>query len=105
MNAVVTGVLVHLAAQLAQGFWISRRVTTEDDFLLAGRSLGYVLSTFTIRHPVFGLVFAAPTWRRKLTTLADLFRLRYGVGVERLAVLLMARSRAEARESARTGRP
>lgn len=36
-----------------------------------------------------GLVFAAPLWRRKLTTLADLFRTRYSAGVERLAVLLM----------------
>lgn len=36
-----------------------------------------------------GLVFAAPLWRRKLTTLADLFRIRYSPGVERLAVLMM----------------
>jgi Na+/proline symporter len=126
VNAVFVGVLVYLAAQLALGFWISRRVTTEDDFLLAGRSLGYVLSTFTIfatwfgaetcigssgrayegglsnttSDPfgytaallVFGLLFAVPLWRRKLTTLADLFRQRYGAGVERLAVLLMVPS-------------
>ena len=32
-----------------------------------------------------GLVFAVPLWRRKLTTLADLFRERFGTGVERLA--------------------
>ncbi|MBI2926774.1 MAG: sodium:solute symporter family protein [Verrucomicrobia bacterium] len=36
-----------------------------------------------------GFVFAAPLWRKKLTTLADLFRTRYSPGVERLAVLLM----------------
>jgi Na+/proline symporter len=123
VNAVFAGVLIYLAAQLALGFWISRRVKTEDDFLLAGRSLGYTLSTFTIfatwfgaetcigsagrayqgglsstsSDPfgyaaallVFGLLFAVPLWRRKLTTLADLFRTRYGSGVERVAVLLM----------------
>jgi Na+/proline symporter len=38
---------------------------------------------------LMGLVLAAPLWRRGLTTLADLFRERYGAGVERLAVLLM----------------
>src|SRR5439155_11737889 len=37
-----------------------------------------------------GLVFAVPLWRRRLTTLADLFRSRYSPGVERLAVLMMA---------------
>lgn len=38
---------------------------------------------------VMGAFFAVPLWRRKLTTFADLFRQRYSVGVERLAVLLM----------------
>ncbi len=123
MNAVFAGVMVYLVAQLALGVWISRRVKTEEDFLLAGRSLGYCLSTFSIfatwfgaetcigsagrayegglsrttADPfgyalalmLFGLLFAAPLWRRKLTTLADLFRQRHGAGVERVAVLLM----------------
>ena len=34
---------------------------------------------------VMGLIFAVPLHRRKLTTLADLYRQRYSVGVERLA--------------------
>ncbi len=38
---------------------------------------------------VMGLLFAVPLWKRKLTTLADLFRMRYGVGVERLSAVLM----------------
>ncbi len=38
---------------------------------------------------LLGAVFAVPLWRRKLTTLADLFAWRYGPRVERLAVLLM----------------
>jgi Na+/proline symporter len=36
-----------------------------------------------------GLTLAAPLWRRKLTTLADLFRERFSPGVERFAVLLL----------------
>jgi Na+/proline symporter len=36
-----------------------------------------------------GLVFATALWRRHYTTVADLFRERYGAGVERVAVLLM----------------
>jgi Na+/proline symporter len=38
---------------------------------------------------VIGLAIAAPLWRRKYTTFGDLFRERYGRGVERLAVILM----------------
>lgn len=38
---------------------------------------------------VLGLVIAAPLWRRNYTTFGDLFRERYSIGVERLAVLLM----------------
>lgn len=38
---------------------------------------------------LMGLLFAIPLWRRRLTTLADLFRQRYSAEVERLAVLLM----------------
>lgn len=36
-----------------------------------------------------GLIFAVPLWRRKLTTMADLFRHRYGAGVEKLAALVL----------------
>lgn len=38
---------------------------------------------------LMGVFFAAPLWRRQLTTLADLFRLRYSPGIERLVVLIM----------------
>jgi len=39
---------------------------------------------------LLGAVFAVPLWRRRLTTLGDLFASRFGPRVERLAVLLMA---------------
>jgi Na+/proline symporter len=38
---------------------------------------------------LMGLVFAVPLWKRKLITLADLFRQRYSRGVERFAAILM----------------
>jgi Na+/proline symporter len=38
---------------------------------------------------IIGLAIAAPLWRRKYTTFGDLFRERFGAGVERLAVVLM----------------
>jgi solute:Na+ symporter, SSS family len=36
-----------------------------------------------------GALLAVPLWRRKLTTLADLFRERFGKGAERAVVLLL----------------
>ncbi len=38
---------------------------------------------------LMGLFYAGPLWRRKLTTLADLYRQRYSPGVERAAALLL----------------
>lgn len=44
---------------------------------------------YTICLLLMGFVFAVPLWRRKLTTLADLYRQRYSPGVERLAAILL----------------
>jgi Na+/proline symporter len=38
---------------------------------------------------LMGLFLARPLWKLKLTTIGDLFRLRFGAGVERVVVLLM----------------
>lgn len=123
MNLVLFGVLGYVVFQFAVGMYVSRRIRTETDYLVAGRSLGYGLAIFTIFATWFGaettigaagaiydeglgggtadpfgyaacllimgLVFAVPLWRRKLTTLADLFRQRFSPGVERVAVVLM----------------
>jgi Na+/proline symporter len=120
---MIIAVLIYVGAQLGFGFWVARRIATEDDYLLAGRSLGYGVGIFTVFATWFGAetcigaagevyshglsgtradpfgyglcillmgaVFAIPLWRRKLTTLADLFRQRYGTSVERVAVLLL----------------
>lgn len=44
---------------------------------------------YTIGLVAAGLLFGAALWSRGLTTLPDLFRARYGIGVERFATLLM----------------
>lgn len=123
MDTVLTGVLIYVCLQLIIGWWVSRYIETELDYLLAGRNLGYALGTFTIFATWFGAesvigssgaiyegglaggsadpfgfglclifmgaVFAIPLWKRKLTTLADLFKERYSGRVEKLSVFLM----------------
>ena len=123
MTPLLAAILGYLGLQLAIGVWASRRVHTEDDYLVAGRSLGYPLAILSIFATWFGaetcigaagqiyrdgvsitsaepfgyglclilmgLVFAAPLWRRKLTTLPDLFRERFSVRVERLAAVIL----------------
>ena len=123
MTPVLIGILGYILAQLAIGIIVSRRIATESDYLVAGRSLGPVITTFTVFATWFGaetcigaagavydrglaggsadpfgyaicviltgVLFAIPLWKLKLTTIADLFRLRYDESVERLAVLLI----------------
>ncbi|HUG28762.1 MAG TPA: hypothetical protein VMK53_10770, partial [Gemmatimonadales bacterium] len=62
----------------------------------AGRAYeeGFSLTTaepfaYGVTLMLTGLIFAIPLWRLKLTTMADLFRRRYGPGVERLAALML----------------
>lgn len=123
MNTITLAILGYVVLQLAVGAWVSRRVRTEEDYLVAGRRLGLPLATFTIFATWFGaetcigaagsiyehglaggradpfgyllclvlmgFVFAVPLWKRRLTTFADFFRVRYSPAVERLAVLLI----------------
>lgn len=123
MTPLLASILAYIGLQFAVGIWASRRVRNEADYLLAGRSLGYPLATFSIFATWFGaetvmgsagtayasgaslanaepfgyalclfgmgLVFAVPLWRRKLTTLADLFRERYSPLVERVAAVIL----------------
>lgn len=123
MNIVLACILVYIALQLVIAFWFSRRNRNEQDYLLAGRSIGPWMAIFSVFATWYGaetcigaageaysrgmsgvlsdpfgyaigivltgLFFAAVLWKRGLTTLADLFRQRYGIGVERLAAIIM----------------
>ena len=126
MTIALYFILLYMLIQLGIGVWISRRIRTETDYLIAGRSLGYTLATFSIFATWFGaetivgsagnayrsgvslasaepfgygiclilmgVIFAVPLWRRRLTTLADLFRERYSITVERVAALILVPS-------------
>jgi len=123
MNLVLGCILAYVASQLLIAFWFSRRNRNEEDYLLAGRSLGPWMTMFAVfatwfgaetcigaageaySHGLSGVIadpfaytlgiiltgvfFAAALWKRGLLTLADLFRNRYGAGVERLTALIM----------------
>lgn len=54
---LLVAIAVYLSAQFAIGVWASRRIHTEDDYLIAGRRLGYPLAIFSL----FGTWFGAET--------------------------------------------
>lgn len=54
MNWLLVGILAYLAIQLAVGVVVSRRVHDETDYILAGRSLGLGLASFSIFATWFG---------------------------------------------------
>jgi Na+/proline symporter len=123
LNAVLLSIIAYIAVQLMIGFWVSRRLRNETDYLLAGRRLGPWLATFTVfatwfgaetcigsagqaysgglaatqADPfgyaagilAFGLFIAVPLWKLGIVTLADLYRSRFGPGIERLTAIIM----------------
>jgi Na+/proline symporter len=123
VNLVTAAILGYVVLQLGIAFLVARRVKSEQDYLVAGRSLGLGMGIFTVFATWFGaetcvgaaakayggglsetnadpfgyslclllmgLFFAVPLYRRGLTTLADLFRARWGTGVEKLAALIL----------------
>lgn len=54
MNPVLLGILGYVALQLAIAWWVSRRIASEADYLLAGRSIGLGLASFSIFATWFG---------------------------------------------------
>lgn len=54
MNTVLLGIMLYVAMQLVVGVLVSRRIASEDDYLLAGRRLGYGLATFSFFATWFG---------------------------------------------------
>ena len=47
-------IVLYLIVQFGIGLWVSRRIRTEADYLVAGRSLGPALATFSIFATWFG---------------------------------------------------
>lgn len=54
MNGVLIAVGVYVLAQLAIGAVVSRRIHGEEDYILAGRSVGFFAATFSIFATWFG---------------------------------------------------
>lgn len=54
MNIVLLGVLAYVLVQFAVGVWVSRRISTESDYINAGRSLGLGVGAFTVFATWFG---------------------------------------------------
>ncbi|MCL4764857.1 MAG: sodium:solute symporter family protein [Hyphomicrobiaceae bacterium] len=48
MNGVQFGILAYVVVQFAIGLWVARRVKTTTDFLVAGRTLGLGLVSFSV---------------------------------------------------------
>lgn len=123
MTLSLAALLGYVVVQLGIGFWVSRNVRDEQDYLLGGRSFGPLLTTASVFATWFGaetcvgaagevyahgpgavssdpygyglclmlmgLFVAAPIWRRKIVTLADLFRERFSPLTERVVALLI----------------
>ena len=54
MSPLLYGVLAWVLLQFAIGAWVSRRVSTEADYFVAGRRLGPILATATVFATWFG---------------------------------------------------
>lgn len=54
MSFLLIGILLYVALQLLIGVVVSRKIRSESDYLLAGRSLGMGLATFSIFATWFG---------------------------------------------------
>jgi len=54
MNAVVFAIVAYVLVQFAIGVWVSRRITSANDYILAGRRLGTGLVAFSVFATYFG---------------------------------------------------
>lgn len=123
MNYEIFGIGFYVLLMLGIGYVVSKRINTDDDYFLAGRSLGPMMATFSIfatwfgaetcigtagavyrdglssvhADPVgysiciilMGLFFSKILWRKKITTIPDLFRERFSLNTERLSAIIM----------------
>ncbi len=53
-TAALAGIVVYVVIQFAIGAWVSRRMSSDQDYILAGRSLGPALVAFSVFATWFG---------------------------------------------------
>jgi Na+/proline symporter len=54
VTPLLAGIAAYIVLQFAIGTWVARRIRSEDDYLIAGRSLGPGLTAFTVFATWFG---------------------------------------------------
>jgi len=82
VTPTLLALLAYLVLQLGIGVWVSRRIRSEADYLLAGRRLGYPLAVFTIFATWFGaetIVGSAGTAYRDGVSLTNAEPFAYGL--------------------------
>lgn len=94
MNSVLAGVIAYVLVQFAIGTYVSRRMASETDYILAGRRLGIALVTSSVFATFFGVEAIVATggavYEKGLSgALADPFGYAAGIIV---AGLLLARA-------------
>jgi solute:Na+ symporter, SSS family len=92
-TTVLAGLLGYVVIQFAIGAWVSRRMSSEQDYILAGRSLGTPLVAFSVFATWFGaeaiVASAGEIYDKGLAGgLTDPFG--YGIAVVIVALLLAA---------------
>lgn len=93
MDAVSIAIVAYVLVQFAIGAWVSRRMASEQDYILAGRRLGPGLITFSVFATWFGAeaiqVSAGEIYDKGLAgALADPFG--YGIAVVLVGALMAA---------------
>lgn len=123
MNWELVGISVYVVGMIIMGAYFARRIKTEEDYFLGGRSLGPFLATFSIFATWFGaetcigtagavyrnglssihadplgytvcllvmaIFFAKVLWNKQITTIPDLFRMRFSPSAEKFAAILL----------------
>jgi Na+/proline symporter len=54
MSVVLVAIVAYVLVQFAIGAWVSRRIISADDYILAGRQLGVALVAFSVFSTYFG---------------------------------------------------
>lgn len=97
MNSVLLAIVAYVALQFAIGVWVSRRIATESDYILAGRSLGVGLVAFSVFATFFGseaVTAAAAAVAEKGLSGAVVDPIAYGAAIVVVGVFFAARLRA-----------
>ncbi len=98
MSGVLVAIMAYIALQIAIGISLSRRIKSDDDYIVAGRSLGTTLVAFSVFATFFGseaVTAAAAGIYDKGLSGAVVDPICYAVAIVLMGVFLAARLRAK----------